>query len=239
VSLPSGSEIVGLVTTLAPGFVILGIRQWFVAAPAPKLEERAFSYAAVSIVYYALANSTIAVLAPFVRVQPWVTQGLEYLVVPALVGVLIGVATLKDLSDVFWNSFGIRPFHHAPTAWDYAFTRLKSAPFVLVTLGDGSQVAGHYGDGSFAASSSGERDLLICEVYDTDHEPWVPLSPTRSILLCGRDIRFVEFYKEPVNGKRQTSAETHPHDVSTSGPRSERLSGAPKGKRTGRLPGTD
>jgi hypothetical protein len=208
VSLPTATEIVGLVTALAPGLVILGIRQWFVAAPPPKLEERAFNYVAASIVYYAIFGP-LAVMAGKVW-QPWLVHALEYLVVPAIVGVALGAAALRDVSDRLWGVVGLQPVHHAPTAWDYAFTRLKVAPYVLVTLSDGSQVAGRYGKGSFAASSPDERDLLICEMFDSDHRPWAQISPPRSILLCGRDIRFVEFFQELTDAERPPAAEARP-----------------------------
>jgi hypothetical protein len=131
VSPPTATDIVGLVTTFAPGLVILGvtfapglvilgIRQWFVAAPPPKLEERAFNYAAASILYYAVFELP-AVLAGSV-LAAWAVQALLYLVAPATVGVALGAATLRDSSDRFWRLFGLQPFHHAPKAWDYAFT---------------------------------------------------------------------------------------------------------------------
>lgn len=197
-SMPSASDIIELVTTLAPGLVILGIRQWFVAAPPPKLEERAFAYASVSIVYYAIANPLIALCKPWAKADPWQLNALEYFIVPTIIGIIFGIATLKDTSDRFWRLFGVSPFHHAQTAWDYVFSRLKKAPFVLVTLSDGSKVGGFYGEGSFAASSSTERDLLIIEIWTiSEDKPWTRQIPVRSILLCGRDIRSVEFFKEP------------------------------------------
>jgi hypothetical protein len=194
-SLPSPSEVIAFVTALAPGLVILGIRQWFVAAPSPGLEERAISYASVSIVYFALANLVIA-LAHLPTVNPpiWL-QALEYVVVPSLIGALFGVATVRDWSDRIWGRFGFAPVHHVPTAWDYKFSRLESPPFVLVTLSDGSRVGGRFSQGSFASSSNGERDLLLNEVWNApDKGDWIQVLPPRSILLCGRDIRFIEFF---------------------------------------------
>jgi hypothetical protein len=190
------------VTALAPGLVILGIRQWFVAAPPPRLEDRAIAYASVSIVYYAVTQPLIAIIKLTALIGPWPTNALEYVVVPALIGFVVGIATIKDLPDRFWSLFNITLVHHAPTAWDYAFTRLRTPPFVLVTLADNSKVGGYYDKGSFAASLSGERDLLINELWMTpEDDHWTQVTPVRSILLCGRDIRFVEFFKEPNHGK--------------------------------------
>lgn len=196
VGLPSASETIGLVTALAPGLVIVGVRQWFVAAPPPKLEERIVAWAGVSIVYLAAANP-IASAVKLPADMAWITAALEYVGVPAIIGGIAGVAARKDWGDRFWRLFGTVPVHHAPTAWDYAFSRLKRPPFVLVTLADGSTVGGLYDEGSFAASSSGERDLLISDVWQiSEVGAWTRMNPARGVLLCGRDIRSVEFLRE-------------------------------------------
>lgn len=196
--IPSGAQLRELISALAPGIVILGVRQCFVAAPRPKLEERVLSFACVSIIYYAVAAPLAALAKQHAGVAPWALGGLEYLVVPSLIGTALGIATHYDFMDVVWDKIGVSPVHHAPTAWDYLFSRVRQAPFVLVTLTDGSQVAGRYGKGSFSSSSDAERDLLIGEVYDINHnEPWKLVEPPKSILLCGKDIRFVEIFREP------------------------------------------
>jgi hypothetical protein len=184
---------------------MLWVRQRFVAAPPPKVEERLIGYAGVSIVYLAVVNPIAEMAGVKAADQHPVTSlvlnGLEYIIVPALLGVLAGFAAQKDWSDRFWALFHISLVHHAPTAWDFSFTRLKTAPFVIVTLKDGSRVAGNYCRGSFASSNNKERDLLIAELYDCDKQPWEPVHPLRSVLLCGQDIRFVEFFTEPKNGE--------------------------------------
>jgi hypothetical protein len=85
---------------------------------------------------------------------------------------------------------------HLPTAWDYLFEGLTPDTFVLVTLLDGTQVAGKMTNNSFASSSKEERDLYIQEVWEIGKkgDQWTPLNPPRGILLCGKNIKFVEVY---------------------------------------------
>jgi hypothetical protein len=192
--LPTAADLKAVVATLAPGIIILGARQSFMAAPAPKLEDRLISYAYTSILYYAAANVVIGSI-DLSAVQPWAVSFSEYIAIPAVIGATLGVAVRIDALDWLWRIIRIRPIHHAPTAWDWQFSRINKGTFVLVTLKDGSQVAGVYGDGAFSSSKGGERDLFLSSVYDMGTGgTWAEMSPPRSILLCGRDIKTIEFF---------------------------------------------
>jgi hypothetical protein len=176
--------------------VILGIRERFVAAPPPSIQERAISYAAVSAVYFAVATPLVAVAEARWGVVPWVAVAFENVVVPALIGGVAAFNAVHDWSTKAWAKLGIQPVHPAPTAWDYAFSRLPAGTFILVTLTDGSQVAGMYARSSFASSSSAERDILIEDVWTVGKGPWTRPDPQRSILLCGKNIQSIELLKE-------------------------------------------
>ena len=68
--------------------------------------------------------------------------------------------------------------------------------FVLVTLKGGSQIGGLMGAASFASSDSNERDLLIEEVWTiNDFKEWTRPEPSRSALLCGNNIDYIEFFE--------------------------------------------
>jgi hypothetical protein len=93
------------------------------------------------------------------------------------------------------NIAGLGLAHPTAAAWDYAFGNIRTGTFVLITLNDGSEVAGLIGASSFASSSREERDLLLEQVWSIDAQgKWNQATPARSILLCGKDIRHVEIF---------------------------------------------
>ncbi len=191
---PSADDLKGLIAALAPGLIILGIRQAFMAGARPDLKDRVISYAAVSAIYYAVANPAFALFRDRFGLLVWPSDALEYVGLPLLIGGLVALATAQDWASGLWRLVGIQPVHHVPTAWDYLFSRLPDETYILVTLSDGSQVAGLYGEGSFASSNDGERDLLISDVWEVTHGKWTRSETPKSILLCGRDIRTVELF---------------------------------------------
>lgn len=196
---PKVTELKELVAALAPGLIILSIRQWFIAAPRPDLKDRLVAYAAVSAAYYALANPVSQSLR-HLGFNPWGLDALEYAVAPVLIGGFLAVAMQKDWSSWFWRLVQVHPIHHVPTAWDYSLSRVKPDTFVLITLKDGSQVAGLFDERSFASSDTTERDILIGEVWSINYDgPWTQERPSKSILICGGDVRFIEM----INGAVQ------------------------------------
>lgn len=49
-------NIKALLSALAPGLIILAIRQQFIAGSEPSFQDRALAYAGVSALYYAVTN---------------------------------------------------------------------------------------------------------------------------------------------------------------------------------------
>ncbi|WP_438853051.1 DUF6338 family protein [Brevundimonas nasdae] len=185
-----------LISALAPGLIILGIRQRFIAGPEPSFQDRTLAYASVSALYYAVSSPLVEYLTELGRLEPWAIDAFQYVLAPALIGILAGVVISNDWVGSLLRHLRLAPVHHVPTAWDYAFSRLRGETYLLVTLSDGTQVAGFYGQQSFASSSNNERDLLIEDVWVVNKsKPWTRAAPAKSILLCGRDIRLVEFIR--------------------------------------------
>lgn len=193
--LPKADELKSLVSLLAPGLIILWFRQRVTAGPAPKLEERALAYACVSSIYYAAAHPVLQYWGPKWHWNPTFTIFVEYLALPVAIGIAVAVTANRAWTSRLWGAIGLQPVHHIPTAWDYVFSDLDSGQFILVTLTDGSQIAGLFGSGSFASSNEGERDLLIASVWEIAKDGWTEPTEKRSILLCGKDIKAVEFIR--------------------------------------------
>jgi hypothetical protein len=193
--LPKADELKGLASLLAPGLIILWFRQRVTVGPVPKLEERALAYACISSIYYAAAHPVLQYWGPRWHWNPTFTVFVEYLALPVAIGIAVAATANRVWTDRFWRAIGLQPVHHIPTAWDYVFSDLSSEQFILVTLTDGSQVAGLFGRGSFASSNEGERDLLIASVWDITESGWTEPGERRSVLLCGKDIKCVEFLR--------------------------------------------
>jgi len=208
--MPSASDLKLLIAAMAPGLIILVIRQWFVAAPRVDIKERAISYAALSAVYYAIVNPIFSYIKYIQYVPTFVADASEYVVLPCIIGLIVAVGTYRDWTARWWRLLKIQPIHPSPTAWDYVFSRMGAGEFLLITLNDSSQIGGVYaGMTSFASSINDQRDLLIGEVYEWNGGRWLPAPQHKSILLCGRDIRTIEFFHgERTNEADNTSAST-------------------------------
>src|SRR3546814_16510889 len=88
------------------------------------------------------------------------------------------------------------------TGLGWRFSRLAGSNWVLVTMQDGSTVAGLFGGQSFASSDPAERDIYIEQVYDyTADGEWHCARPGNSILVMREEIRFVEFFRPSALGR--------------------------------------
>jgi hypothetical protein len=198
--LPEPSNIRELISLLAPGFILLWMRSRVFAGPTPSIQERLISYALASGGYFA-AVSPLFFVSSGQPLPSWLWNLLHYFGVPLVIGVLIAHAEQWGWQYKVADWLGLKFSHHIPAAWDFTFSRVNASTFVLVTMGDGSQIAGLMSDASFASSSRDERDLLLEEVFVvTEKGPWKPAEPSRSILICGKDIRVIEIFRRSEGG---------------------------------------
>jgi hypothetical protein len=192
--LPSIEQLQELVSLLAPGFITLSLRSAVQGGARPELKDRLVHYAAISAAYYAVAfplfNWTNGLV---LNESLWYL--LQYFAVPLILGALAAYEAQEYWLLRLAARIRLHLAHPIPAAWDYAFSRMRSGSFVLVTLAEGDRIAGLVGRHSFASSSREERDLLIERVWiPNDSGAWVESQPPRSILLCGGDIRHVEIF---------------------------------------------
>lgn len=193
--LPSATELANLAAVLAPGIIILGIRSRFKEGPPTELKDSLVSYAVTSTAYYAAAFPVFHA-DNGVELWDWLWRLLQYFLIPGVVA--LGVVALEQGGWLYKaaKKLGFKLTHHIPAAWDYAFSGLRTGTYVLVKLTDGTQYAGKMGKQSFASSASAERDLYIEEVWSVrDQGSWALVQPKRSVLLCGKDIRWVEIFE--------------------------------------------
>jgi hypothetical protein len=121
------------------------------------------TYIALSVLYYGLAAPVVEYVLSIrepgrAKIFAWL--GLNILL-PAAIGFAFGVLGQNDAFRRILRYFKINPVHATPSAWDYAFARLRGDHFVMVALSDGSTVGGIYGSRSFASSDPTGRDLFL------------------------------------------------------------------------------
>ncbi|MEW9854112.1 DUF6338 family protein [Novosphingobium sp. M1R2S20] len=176
VDLPSASEITKLTGLLAPGIMILWVRDRFRDTVPPKLTDKTVSYAVVSVAYSAAAYPLFHVDGGL-ELPPWLWQLTLFFMLPLLVGFAL---VYFDQSERFYSlteRLGLRPVHHTPTAWDYTF-RKRPQSFVLVHLNDGTVIAGAWVEGSFASSITGDRDVFISQMWQVgENGSWTIVDP--------------------------------------------------------------
>lgn len=194
---PENLQIV--LATLAPGFIILFVRRQFSVFATQSTQDRIIAYAAISALYFALVNPLAQIIG--LRAGSGLRSFLVYAFMPIVIGLIWAFVHSKDPLEPVWRKLGLRTLHNIPNAWDYAFGTVGPDTFVVATLRDGQQIAGKYGEGSFASTDASERDVLIGEVWEVDGDKWTKPSAPKSMLLCGRDIQLIEFFKPTETGE--------------------------------------
>lgn len=163
----SAEEIKGLVSLLAPGFIIQGLMMRVRAGAIPDLKDRLVTYGVISSAYYAVVTP-IFHLKSGLQLDPWIISLLEYAVVPAVIAVIGAYAVQEEWDYKVAERFGLQLAYHIPAAWDYTFDLIRSGAYLLVTLKDDTVVRGRYAGDSFSSTNKDERDLLLAQVWQAD-----------------------------------------------------------------------
>lgn len=117
------------------------------------------------------------------------------LVGPILIGVVGAIANQKNWLGKLLNRFGLKPIHVTPSSWDWRFGTMIRPHWILVTMKDGSSVAGWFGSGSFASSDPAERDLYIEQVFEIGESGTWTIGPkSKGILLSGSEVKYAEIW---------------------------------------------
>jgi hypothetical protein len=185
---------------LVPGF----IWDWalsIVVPRRPRSHERVWPLRllTLSAINFGLWVWLISIIpsSPFFVGHP-VRTGLAWAVIafvaPGILGLMVGVLNERGLVYRLLQCLGIDTIHPIPTAWDFVFRR-KASVWVLVTMTNGSTIAGFFGARSFASSDSDNRDLYIENVFIVgDDGPWREVPMNAGAWISGRNIRNIEFW---------------------------------------------
>jgi len=133
-------------------------------------------------------------------VQSALAWTLIILISPSVLGLMMGHFSQKAKILQLLRRLGLSPMHPVPSAWDYKFGNTRQSVWVLVTLKDGSNVAGLFGSRSFASSDVAERDLYIQSVYQISETGlWEQVKRNDGILILGSEIKHIEFWNDEEN----------------------------------------
>jgi hypothetical protein len=153
----------------------------------------AFNYAVCSPLIYLLVTGVLFVNKPSAQAITWF--GIIF-VSPTLLALIVAGASQKRLLGSFSRYLRLRPISPIPTGWDWIFGRTDPC-YVLVTLRDGSAVAGYFGTQSMASSDPAHRDLYLERVFVVPPEgPWEPVQRSEGIYIDGSQIAVIEFRSE-------------------------------------------
>jgi len=121
------SALKDIVAVLAPGFIILMFQDAYRVGPKQDFQTRLFAYAVASTVYFAAVAAFVrTAIDHFDRPTPW-AQGLEYGLVPMVLGVLVALVRTLRWLDGISRVLRLPPIHHIPSAWDWVFFRETTA----------------------------------------------------------------------------------------------------------------
>lgn len=194
------------VAFLLPGFIVSYIYTQFIGGQKKSPFNEILQYIALSALYFGL-------IFPF---STWVDAGKLasggaflafgfFVLGPLMLGVSLGLLAQKSVPQWIFRTIGVGIVHPIPTAWDWRFGDFKENTFVLVTLDDGSKVAGLLDQAAFASSDPQERDVYIDDVWDYDEGSWTPRPERQGILIFRSEIRYIEFWnpgRETRDGSR-------------------------------------
>lgn len=177
-----------------PGIIALYFRGQFLTGRLPPLGEGAIAYVILSLVYQALCYPLSKTLFDSAWASGWRWLGwfVFIFVVPAIIGLLLGLNIRKGWLKGLVNKCGFSTIHPVNCAWDWRFGQCEEC-WVIAVLKDGTKWHGYMGADSFMSSDSSERDLFIEKVYQCDSEgkPWTPRSS--SVWIAHGEIQSLEF----------------------------------------------
>jgi hypothetical protein len=188
------------VAFLVPGFVWECTLQIFLRRRDDRGDRAWIRFLTLSALNYGLWSWLIYLLLIRFEVlgRPWVAALAWFCILfisPAVLGGITGLLSQRAIARRLLAGFGVRTVHAVPTAWDYVFSHSPPTGFwTLVTLVDGSTVAGIFTDRSFASSDPMERDLFLERVDRVEDDgTWQPVPMNRGVWIHGKALRAIEF----------------------------------------------
>ena len=177
---------------LLAGLIIIWIRSNYLLARRPPLTEMV-----AEAVIFSLLNQllflTLAALLPTIALPPRGTFFLEVLVLPVLLGLLLGVSLSRGWFNAAFRRLSI-PVQPVSRAYDFAFAAQDAESFAILTYSDGTEIFGYFGDNSFTATGVDHSDIYLERLYEVAVDGrWTERHPARGAWASLTDLRSIEF----------------------------------------------
>jgi hypothetical protein len=203
-SLTSLDQIFLVISFLVPGFVFSACKSLFINRMERQGAEIFIRYLSFSTLN--MAAFSFLLYAQLSEPQRAASKSWMWFVIiflsPVFCGLIVGywqrhafstrIVNRSPLLSRLVRRIGFKITHPIGTAWDWRLGSIDEC-WVIVCLKDGTEWAGFFGEDSFAASETGQRDLYLQKVYtiDDDSKAWQPTHS--SVWLAGGEITSIEF----------------------------------------------
>ncbi len=194
------SSLFFIISVIVPGFIYNGVISNFVALRRNKEKEiiflgfltaTAFNYAICSPLIYLLIFTSDFIRHPIIEAFCWFTI---IFIVPVLLAVMNARIIQRDGLRWLYSLLGLRAINPIPTGWDWIFSTTEPC-YVLITLTDGTEIAGYFGTRSMASSEPERKDIYIERVYEVpeDGSAWKEVTRSLGMHVDGSQIAYIEF----------------------------------------------
>lgn len=191
-SLDSPYGLATLILLIVPGFVYNSTISRFVVMAKVDYQVLLLRCITFGSVNFAVFFPIMLYFEPSGRFLPSLAFIMLF-VSPVLFGFLAGLSQQFDWGYKILRWLRLQPIHPTVTAWDWKFSRCAPA-YVIVTLKDGSQVAGLLGEKSFISSDIDRDDIYIEQVFEIEESGKWKCIPGKSILITRGETRWIEFW---------------------------------------------
>ena len=165
------SNLYFAVSVLVSGFIYSGVVSNFIPLRISKEKEvillryltaSAFNYALYSPLIYLLTFGVIFSTHPVGQALCWFAI---IFIVPVILAIAQARIMQKDGLGWFYRLLVLRPISPIPTGWDWIFSTAEPC-HVLITLTDGTEIAGYFVLRSMASSEPERKDIYIGKAYE-------------------------------------------------------------------------
>jgi hypothetical protein len=194
------SNLYFVISVLVPGFIYAGVMSAFVPTRAQKEKEllllryltaTAFNYAICSPLIYLLVFGMVLPQHPVGQALCWF---FIIFIAPVILAMVRARIVQRDGLGWLFRALGLRSISPIPTGWDWIFSTTDPC-YVLITLIDGTEIAGYFGRRSMASSDPERKDIYIERVYTVPAEGgvWQEVERSLGMHVNGSQIAYIEF----------------------------------------------
>lgn len=192
---------------IVPGFIIDIITRRFIPKKDPSSQNSILTFLSLSFLNYAIWSGLIYIVfkVDYFASRP-IATGIVWFVVIFVSPLFISYFILRMYRDKKMDKISkwlnMNYVHAIPTAWDNKFITMQQDKWVIVSLDDGTSIAGFWSIGSIASSDPQERDIYIKETYTIDeHGEWHVVPYTDGVWIKANAIRHIQFINYEMKGE--------------------------------------